>query len=885
MDHRDPLRHVRRRSRLREEVDEELAFHLGMRAQELQRNGLSQSEAWSEALRRFGDVERTRTVCRESDQRRERRMERREYVREFAQDLMHGLRQLRSRPGFAFVAVLTLAAGIGANAAIFGAADHVLLRPLPYDGIDRVVTLSERNLETGGPREVSPGNFLAWRERSDAFESMALAEPYGFDLTGDGPPQPVQAWAVTEGFADVLGVKPVVGRGFLPEDHVPNAGLHVMISHRFWQMHFGADPGVAGRTIELDHTPATIVGVLPPGLEYPASDRDVWAPKQFQPWEPEDRESAYMFAAARLAPGVTVEAAQADMERVAAQLAAEYPGTNGRTGAAVVPLSDHVLGSVRTPLLVLLGAVAFLLLIACANVAALLLARAQERMQELGVRAALGAGRGRLIRQMSAESLGLALLGGTGGIVLAWLGTRAIASMAPAELPRAELIGLDGRVLIFAAGITLLTAFLFGVAPALRASRPDVLAALRAGGRGAVGAGRTRQRLRAGMVVTQVALALMLLIGAGLLMRSFVTLLRNDPGFDARNVATLQLFLYDRAPTAEARIQRMQEYEARFAALPGVESVAYVSALPFHPTQVDPQATVEIEGRPTPAGEPSLRATTNIASPGYFETMGIPVLAGRAFTDRDRAGTPAVVVINEAAARLWFGNEDPVGRRIGVGIMGPTVVREIVGVVGNVRPFSLESAARPELFAPFAQTGAAGVTYVVRTRGEPAALLNTLRTTVWDLDPQQSIYHSGVLDALIGDTLVERRFHLALLGIFSVVALVLAAVGIYGLISYTTRQRSREIGVRLALGARPGDVQRMVVREGLVLGGAGVALGLLGAGWLTRFLSGMLYGVQPFDTATFAQIALLMLVTAAVAAWLPGRRAAAADPARVLREG
>jgi putative ABC transport system permease protein len=377
----------------------------------------------------------------------------------------------------------------------------------------------------------------------------------------------------------------------------------------------------------------------------------------------------------------------------------------------------------------------------------------------------------------------------------------------------------------------------------------------------------------------------MLLIGAGLLMRSFVTLLRNDPGFAPERLATVQVFLYDRVPAGAARIQRVQELEARFAALPGVDAVAYVSALPFHPTQVDPAATLVIEGRTVAAGAQAPRIITNIASPGYFDVVGIPVVAGRAFTEYDRGDTPLVAVINETAARRWFAGEDPIGERVTIGVMGPDRTREIVGVVGDVLPFSLESTPRAELFIPYLQSGTAGLTFIARTRGAPVPVVAAMREAVWDVDPQQSIYHAETVEALVGETLVERRFHLVLLGIFSLVALVLSAIGVYGLISYTTRQRGHEIGVRLALGARPRDVTGMVVRQGLTLGLAGVAVGLLGAAGLTRFLAGMLYGVEPFDALTFAQIALLMLSIAVVAAWLPGRRAAAADPAAVLREG
>ncbi|MGH2779887.1 MAG: ABC transporter permease, partial [Thermoleophilaceae bacterium] len=763
------------------------------------------------------------------------------------QDLRYALRSLRKSPGFTAIAVLTLALGIGATTAIFSAVDHVLLRPLPYHEADRVVTLWETAGSMGGTRrEVAPGNFLEWERRTTSFSPMGLAEPFGHDLTGQAPPVPLDAWRVTEGFFDALGVEPVVGRTFLAEEYVPDAPPVVLLSHEVWQQRYGSDPDIVGRRIEVDFTPATVVGVLPPGLEYP-SEVGLWTPKTFQVSDAYDerteRAASYMQAIARLKPGVTLEQARGDMERAAAALAAEYPETNAETGVQVVPIEKQVLGEVRTGLLVLFGAVTFLLLIACANVASLLLARGSERGRELGVRAALGAGRTRLTRQLVTESLVLAAMGGVAGVALAYLGVRAFALLAPHDLPRLDTLGIDGRVLVFAIGSTLVTTLVSGLAPALRFSRPDVLPALQGGGRSGT-PGRTRNRLRRALVVAQVALALMLLIGSGLLARSFVRLLSNDPGFAVERRATLQVFLWDRNPTAADRIRRVREIDARMEAVPGVEAAAVVSALPFHPQQIDAGDQLIVEDRPLTDGQIP-RVFTTTASPDYFQVMGIPLVRGRMFTDRDREDAPRVALINETLARRFFAGEDPVGQRVTIGVMSAPATREIVGVVRDVRPTTLDSDPRPELYVPYAQSGTGSVTFVVRTRTDASALLPTLREQIWQVDPAQSIDQSAALEDLVSETLVERRFHLSLLGGFSVLALMLAAIGIYGLINFITRRRLREIGIRLALGAAPAAVRSAVLRNAMGMVTAGMAAGVIGALLLTRLMRSMLYEVSP----------------------------------------
>jgi putative ABC transport system permease protein len=879
---RNPLRHLLRDAgEIRREVSAEIEFHLEMRIAELERRGLSPAAAREEALRLFGDMEKTRMVCVESDVRSERRSERREYLGEIIQDLGHGLRQLRHRPVFAATAILTLALGIGATTAIFSAADHVLLRPLPYGASDRVVTLWETDRRTGeNKKQVSPGNFLEWRNRSKSFAALGLAEPSGFDLTGDGPPQALPAWRVTEGFFESLSVRPILGRAFSHEEYLANSEPVVLISHGLWQRRYGSDPSIVGRRIQLDFAPTTVAGVLPSWLEYPKPN-DLWAPKRYHHGEAQDRTSSYHNAVARLLPGVTLAQAQAEMDQVASALAAEYPQTNHNRGIKVVPLEEHLLGGVRPALLVLLGAVTFVLLIACANVAGLLLAWGSERAREFGLRAALGAGQARLARQLVTENLLLAMLGGGGAFIVARLGIEALKALSPPGLPRVDTIAVDARVLAFAMALTLLAAMLFGLGPALRFSRPDPVSSLR-GGRST--AGPERSRLRRGLVIAEIALSVVLLIGAGLLVHSFVRLLDNNPGFSPERRVALQLFILDLNPKVEQRLQRVAQIAEAFRSTPGVYQVGVVSALPFHPHQIAARGRLLVDGRPAPPPGQEPTVFTTVASPEYFEVVGIPLRRGRPFTTGDRLDAPAVALINDTLARNFFPSEDAIGKNVTIGYMGRPVKREIVGIVGDVRPTALDSDPRPELYIPYAQSGTGSVTFVARTRTDPAGLIPALTSQVWQIDPDQAVYHSATLEGLISDTLAQRRFNLVILTAFSMAALLLATIGIYGLISFSTSQRTHEIGVRMALGARSADVVRMIVAEGIRLGIPGVLLGIAGALLLSRFMERMLYGVTPTDPWTFLEFGVLSVLISALAAYVPARRAARGDPVIALRQ-
>lgn len=872
------------RKRVVHDVDEEIEFHLEMRSAKLEGSGMTPQAAREEALRQFGDVVETRTDCVGSDARRIRRAGRFGQLQEIGQDVVHGYRQIKNRPVYAVVAILTLAVGIGATTAVFSAADHVLLRPLPYSDAERVVTLWETDVVAGDlKKEVSPGNFLEWRERATAFGGMALAQPFGFDLTTPGePPVSLGTWLVTEGFFEVLGVVPVLGRTFRPEEHVRGGNRVVIISHDFWQQHFGGDPAVIGSSMSLDLTPRTVVGILPRGIEYPEPN-PMWAPMRFSPEEIADRSSSYMQAVGRLRPDRTLEEAQADMARVASSLGEDFPATNRNIGVSVIPIEEHVLGQVRPALLVLLGAVGFLMLIAAANVASLQLARGAAREGELAVRAALGAGRLRLIRQIAAETAVLAALGGVAGLAVSIAGVKLFSAFAPPELPRAATIVIDGRVLAFSVAVTVLSAFLFGLVPALRFSRPDLNSVLRTSGRSAT-AGKPHLRLRSALVITEISVALVLMISAGLLGRSFLRLLDNDLGFVSENIASVQMFIWGNNRSVEERLVRVREFRERFASLPGVEEVAVTTVLPFHHARIDVENPLVIEGRSQDETS-AQRVHTTVASPNYFGVLRVPLRRGRFFSELDRMDAPRVVIINEALVRLFFREGDPLGQRVTIGVLGqPAATRTIVGVVENVRQTSLFQEPQPELFAPFAQSGAGSITFVVRTQGPPAAILPSLNDETWRVDPTQVIYHAGTLESMVADTLAGRKFNLVLLLSFSLIAFALAAIGIYGLISFSVSQRTTEIGVRVALGARREQVIRLIVGQAMRLSLYGVILGIGGAVLLTRFIQHMLYDVTPTDPAVFLQTAALMVVVATLAAYIPARRAASSDPLTALRE-
>lgn len=798
------------------------------------------------------------------------------------QDLRYGMRVLFRKPGFAAVAVLTLAIGIGANTAIFSVVNGILLRPLPYKDAGRIVTLWQSNIQKGVERvDVSPANFIDWQEKNQVFDEMSVIEPYSFSLTGQGEPESIRSWLVSDGFFKVLGVEAMLGRTFLAEEYQPGNERVIVIGHGLWKRRFGSDPDLIGQKILLNGQPYIVAGIMPPEFQFPAG-REIWAPKIFRERERQDRGSTYMKAIARLRPGTTIDRARDDLGRIAHDLAQSYPETNLGVGVTLIPLPEHLLGNVRTGLFVIFGAVCFVMLIACANVANLLLVRGAERQREFAIRAALGAARAQLVRQLLTESLVLALSGGVGGLLLASWGIDLILAFSPGNLPRIEQVGIDAGVLGFVFGICILTALIFGLVPSIQSSRSDLQELLKEGGRGAT-AGFARHRLRKTLVVSEIALALTLLVGAGLLIRSFVRLLQVDPGFSADRALTLEVHVWGRSRTPQQRAAFFDQTLERISALPGVQAAGAVSALPFHDNSIDIDTSFAIEGRPAmlPGQEPT--AFITFATADYLTAMGIPLLRGRFYTRFDNQDAAPVLLISEAMARTHWPDEDPVGKKIVINYDQQPVAREIIGVVGDTRHTGLDSGSRPEIYLPHLQSPYGSMTYVVRTTGDPLSLLQAVKNEIWAVNKDQPFSSVSTVEQLVSKSLAERRFNLLLFGSFALIALALAGVGIYGLISFSTSQRTHEIGVRMALGANHKDVMRLVLREGLALTAMGLVTGWVAAFALTRVISSMLFGVSATDPLTFAAVSAVLAAVALTAGYIPARRATRVDPMIALR--
>lgn len=796
-----------------------------------------------------------------------------------SQDVRYGVRMMLKKPGFTAIAVITLALGIGANTAVFSVVNGVLLRPLPYKNVETILTVWQQNSKTGEKEDgASPANVLDWGERNEVFERLAAAEPYSHRLSGSGDPESFRSWLVSDGFFEILGVGALQGRTFLPDEYKDGNERVVVIGERFWRGRFGGDPGIIGQSLQLNGQPHTVVGVMPSAFEFP-SGRVMWAPRIVRDRDKQDRGSGYIKVIARVKPGVTREQAQQGMESLQSRLAEEYPEDKER-GVVVVPLAEQMVAQARPALLLLLGAAGLVLLIACANVANLLLARGAWRQKEFAIRAALGAARSRLIRQLITESVLLGFLGGAGGILTAWWCIDLVLAFIPASLPRNTEISFDERVLMFSLAVSLLTAFIFGLAPSLQFSKPILQESLKEGRR-AGGGGSFNHRLRNLLVVSEIALALTLLIGAGLLVRSFVRILQVDPGFSAANALSLEVHVWGSRRTAQQRAAFFEETIDRIAVLPGVEAAGAVSALPFHDNSIDINGTFSVEGRPATAQEPTSFLT--VTTGDYFTAMAIPLRSGRLFTRSDREGSQPVALIGETTARRFWPDEDPVGKKIKLAFLGQPKIREIIGVVGDARHTGLDSNPRTEIFLPHLQEPYGSMTYVIRTARESATLLQAVKNEVWAVNKDLPFASIATIDELVSRSLGERRFNLLLLGSFAVIALTLASIGIYGVMSFSISRRTHEFGVRMALGAQTVDVITLVLREGMILTMIGVAVGLAASLALTRLLSSLLFGVTATDPVTFVVISLVLAGVALTACFVPARRATKVDPMIALR--
>ena len=870
----------------RADVDDELRFHLEMRARELEAEGLDPTAARAAAERRFGDVAPVRDACLVIDRRHQRRTRRTERMSDMLQDLRYALRSLRANLGFAAVAVATLALGIGATTAIYSAVDAVLLRPLPFAAPERLVVPQSGRVGTDDRWTVAHFDFRRWQEDA-VFERVALYQVSELDLSGEGEPVRVEIASVTSDFFAALRVRPLLGRLPQPDELVPGGPRPVVLSHELWQRQFGGTRDVLGRTLRVGGLPALVVGVLPPGLGWPR-DAQLWAPMSPEVATQETAPDNFAFSAvARLRDDRTLEQTNAALDGVAAQLAREFPAK--REGVVVVArtMHDWLVGDrFHRALWVLLGAVALVLLIACVNVANLLLARGAARGRELAVRTALGAPRGRLVRQLLVESAVLAAIGGAAGIALAAALVRGLALVAPAGLPRLDELAIDGGVLAVAIGATAVAALLFGLLPALHASSTAPAAALaEAGARttGGVRAGRAGGAL----VVGEVALALVLLVGAGLLVRSLVALQHVETGFEPQRVLTFQVSLprpkYAEREDAQAFWDRLRE---RVEALPGVQATSVTSALPLAGGGFYLGRTMIHDGAPEPPNGPETSMMWNWVTPDYFATLGQPLLAGRDFTRQDVQDAPAVIIVSAGFARASFPGLTPqqvLGRRL-FSWRDERISREVVGVVGDARQFGAADSIGPTVYVPFTQEyGGRRGAMMVRAAGDPAQLATAVRRELAAVEPAVAMANVQTLDDALAASIAPQRFNAMLLAGFAGLALLLSAVGLYGLLSYGVTQRTREIGVRVALGASRGEVLRLVLGRSLRLLAVGVALGLAGAVAVTRLLASLLYGVAPTDPLTLAAVTALLVAVGLVASWLPARRAARVDPVRTLR--
>ena len=919
------LRSLFRWAQADQELDDELRDHLERKTEEYIAQGMRQEEARRRARLDLDGIEQTKEKCRDA-----RRVN---WIQDLAQDLRYGLRQLRRNPGFTAAAVITLALGIGANTAMFSVVNAVVLLPLPYSHSDRLVWIAE-SAPALKSEAASGGDYVDWKDQNHTLDRIAAYDTMyrgslregsagpgsaDFNLSGRGTPARVHSAFVSASFFGTLGVEPQLGRAFTQKEDQPSGPHVVVLMHSFWQQYFGSDPHVLGQTVSLDSAPYTVVGVMPASFRFPGDSLvQILVPLALNQASERLRiAQRQVRIIGRLKPGVSLAAARADLDEIRKRAQASggpmldgggsrgratpTPGPGGRGGQLrhhtsgrpeapppaielkVVPLAEHLAGNLRPAMLTLLGAVGLVLLIACANVANLMLTRASARTREVAVRAILGAGRWRLVRQLLAESVTLAVAGGMAGLLLAGSGVNVIARFIPAGAGGGILAvaapKVDGNVLLFALAVSVLTGILFGLAPAVSVTRSDLAEGLKEGAQ-AASPGMRRGWLRGALAVSELSLALVLLIGAGLLINSFYRILQVNPGFVPERVLTMDLSLTDtRYPAPQQKSEFFSEVLRRVESLPGVRSAALADSLPLSPYQA---FLMMSPNRLLPRAALSNSTTVMMyqltVSPGYFYTLGIPVLKGRTFTDHDDEQALKVAVVNEALARHFWPKEDPIGKRLPL-FNNLTVV----GVVGNTRHEGLSQDIEAEIYVPYLQLPQNSMQLAVRTAADPDSVVSAVRTEVREVDPDQPVYHVATLQQVLSESVAPRRFNMLLLGIFAGIALTLATIGIYGVMAFSVTQRTHEIGIRMALGAKRSDVLGMVVRHGLKLALIGVVIGIVGALVLARFLSSLLFGIKPTDPLTFVAVSLILSAVALVACYIPARRVAEVDPMVALR--
>lgn len=874
------LRSLLRRGQVEQELDEELRYHLNRQIEENLARGMLATEARYAALRAIGGIEQHKEECRD--------MRRVNFIEDLVQDVRYGLRVLAKSPVFTAVAVLTLALGIGANTAIFSVVNALLLRPLGFPEAERLVMLWEVTPEGRHQNTTSRANFRAWRDQSTSFESMAAFTDQRLNLTGDGDPEEVPVQFATSELFRVLGCEPLIGRIITEEDGRPDAPEVAILGYSLWQRRFGGDPQIIGKPISLNGLPFTVIGVMPAGFEWHIRKRsgtgnpaEIWTVLAM-PTEGAATYGRFLSVVARLKPDASLEQAEGEMKTIAARIAQDSPRYNEGYSAEVIPLREQFVGNVRPALLILLGAVGFVLLIACANVASLMLARAAAREKEMALRTALGASRMRVVRQLLTESVLLALFGSSLGLALAWWGLKLLIAISPRDLVNLQGVGINLTVLVWTLVVSLLTGIIFGMAPALEATRLNLNDSLKEGGKGTTGQSARSHRLRSALVVAEVALALVLLASAGLLVKSFARIQKIDTGFNADNVLTMVLRLPGTKYKDPQMVAFFRQATERIGAIPGVSSVGIVNYLPLY-GGLGSTTGFSIEGQPElpPTQMPS--TNVRVSDAGYFKAMGIPLIRGRNFTDLETSEARRVIIISESLARQYFPGEDPIGKRISVMMFENPNPTEIIGIVGDVRYDSLTDAAEPTVYFPHPELTYEFMTFVIRTIGDPADITPLVRNELRALDPEQPISNVRTMDQVMADTTGRARFNTLLFALFAGLATLLSAIGIFGVMNYSVTLQTREIGIRVALGAQRGGVLMIILRQGLLLTMTGIGIGLAGALALTRVMSSLLFGVDATDPATFAAMVLLLAFVSIIACYFPARRATKVDPMIALR--